>query len=223
MAWYSWLTNLFNPVDPDKPTWENTNKPKQVTPTIKPRAIDSPLSPTRYKPPQPWETAFIKPQVTPVQTPPPISRLSKNNTIAQNEAILTPYFAAYSARYGIPHGILRGICMTESTMGTDAKAWERRANNRASGIMQIIPKWHPGVNTMNPAEAIKYAAQYLREIYNATGSWQLAIAGYNAGAPSIINLARRYGKSWKNYIHTVKGADTRYTAKVNHYAGYAYA
>jgi hypothetical protein len=52
----------------------------------------------------------------------------------------------------------------------------------ASGIAQIIPRWHPGVDVWNPEESLRYAARWLtRLVARYDGSYKHALAAYNWG------------------------------------------
>lgn len=57
--------------------------------------------------------------------------------------------------------------------------------SNASGIAQIIPKWHPGVDVWNPYESLTYAAQLMRSYYNKFGSYPKALAAYNWGSGNV--------------------------------------
>jgi soluble lytic murein transglycosylase-like protein len=51
----------------------------------------------------------------------------------------------------------------------------------ASGIAQIIPKWHPGVDVWNPWESLLYAANLVKSYLNKYGNYDSALRAYNAG------------------------------------------
>lgn len=76
---------------------------------------------------------------------------------AYNEQILSPFFAKYSVKYRIPYGVLRGMCMTESNMGTDPNAHVKRTRG-GRGIMQIELASHPttGSSAYDPEQAIAF-------------------------------------------------------------------
>ncbi len=94
------------------------------------------------------------------------------------------YFIDASRRYNIPPGLLSRVAKQESDYNPFATN-----PSGAMGIMQIIPKWHPGLgNPYDAREAIYYAAGYLYRLKNRFGSWRLALAAYNWGP---TNLARK--------------------------------
>ena len=101
----------------------------------------------------------------------------------------TPYaaqFAAASARYGLPAGLLAAVAKVES--GYDPGAVSPAG---ARGLMQIMPGTAAGlgVDPMDPAQAIDGAARLLAGNLREFGSLPLALAAYNAGAGAV----RRYG------------------------------
>jgi soluble lytic murein transglycosylase-like protein len=51
--------------------------------------------------------------------------------------------------------------------------------------MQLVPRFHPNVNPLDPYAAIDYAAGFLRSLYDQFGSWTLAVAAYNAGPGNV--------------------------------------
>jgi len=82
-------------------------------------------------------------------------------------------------------GLLLRVAQQES--GFDPKAYNSRTT--ASGMMQIVPKWHPGVDPFDPAQAVPYAAKYLSTLHNQFGTWKLALAAYNWGPGNL----KKYG------------------------------
>jgi soluble lytic murein transglycosylase-like protein len=89
-------------------------------------------------------------------------------------------FVAASTEYGLPVGLLSRVAWQESHYKPDAVS-----PDGASGIMQIVPRYHPGVDPFDPAQAISYAAGYLRDLFNRFDSWPLALAAYNAGPGKV--------------------------------------
>ena len=55
----------------------------------------------------------------------------------------------------------------------------------AVGIAQIVPKWHPGVDPLDPFESLEYAANLMSAHYTQFKRWDLALAAYNAGAGAV--------------------------------------
>lgn len=103
------------------------------------------------------------------------------------------------AEEGLPSGLLAAVARAESNYNPFA-----RSHAGALGIMQIIPRWHPGVNPWRPSEAMRYAARYLKQLREQFGNYTLALAAYNWGPG---NLSR---KGWlaapeetKTYVQRV--------------------
>jgi hypothetical protein len=123
---------------------------------------------------------------------------------------------AYSSaekKYGLPEGLLASIGGVESSHNPDAIGKLLPDGTRAMGIMQIIPKWHPGVNAMNPDASIDYAGSYLRRLYDQFGSWDKAVAAYNWGeGPERMgkvhtdpNWKEKLPKETKDYLRKIFG------------------
>ena len=116
-----------------------------------------------------------------------------------------------SAKYGIDPSILAGLLEVESNFNPKA-----RSGAGAQGIAQIMPGYHPGVNTWNANESIMYAAKYLSELHSQLGSMDEAIYAYNGGPggiresaenrayhPKVMRAAAKYGfnsggSPWRN-------------------------
>lgn len=104
----------------------------------------------------------------------------------------TKYAALFqSAEYanGLPPRLLARMAQQESNFDPDATN-----PSGAQGIMQIIPRWHPGVDPFNPLEAIPYAGNYVRQNFNRFGSWAKALAAYNFGPTALAKIENQ--KSW---------------------------
>lgn len=86
--------------------------------------------------------------------------------------------------YGLPRGLLGRVAFQESRFNPEAY----NKGSGASGLMQIVPKWHPGVNPWNPNEAVPYAAKYLTQLHQQFGSWDKALAAYNWGPQNLKEL-----------------------------------
>ena len=78
-------------------------------------------------------------------------------------------------------GILAGLIETESRF--DPKASSKAG---AQGIAQIMPEYHPGVDTSDPIASINYAAKYLSQLQRQFGGdMRLALIAYNAGPGNV--------------------------------------
>jgi hypothetical protein len=112
---------------------------------------------------------------------------------------------------GIDPAILAGLLEVESNFNPKA-----RSSAGAQGIAQIMPGYHPGVDTWNATESIRYAAKHLKGLVAATGSIEEAIYAYNGGTggirksaenrayqPKVLRAAAKYGYNtggspWRN-------------------------
>lgn len=102
----------------------------------------------------------------------------------------TKYAALFqSAEYanGLPPRLLARMAQQESDFNPDATN-----PSGAQGIMQIIPRYHPGVDPFNPLEAIPYAGNYMRQNFNRFGSWAKSLAAYNFGPTAVSRIENKY-------------------------------
>ena len=111
-------------------------------------------------------------------------------------AAAAPYlamFAAAEAANGIPHNLLVRVAKQESNF--DPRA--HNAGSNASGMMQIVPYWHPGIDPYNVAEAIPYAGRYLAQMQRQFGTWSRALAAYNWGPGNLEKHLARAAGDWR--------------------------
>lgn len=104
-----------------------------------------------------------------------------------------PYIKAAEIREGIPHNLLARLLWQESRFREDIISGAVKSAAGAVGIAQIVPKWHPNVDPLNPWASIDYAAQYLRQLRAQFGTWQLALAAYNWGPGNLTKGLNTYG------------------------------
>lgn len=106
------------------------------------------------------------------------------------------HFMEAERRYGIPRGLLYKMAEVESGFNPALIS-----NKGAVGIMQIIPKWHPGVDPTDPITSIYYAGKYMRKLFNRFGSWRQALAAYNWGPTNLSEKgANAMPLETRNYI-----------------------
>lgn len=122
----------------------------------------------------------------------------KNNRVTINpRELYDPLFKAASERYGVPSCLLSRLAYQESRYNKYAY----NSGSHASGIMQIVTRWHPTVkDPFDPNEAIPYAAKYLSDLYRQFGSWDKAMAAYNWGPGSLSNAIKKYGDDWVSHL-----------------------
>jgi soluble lytic murein transglycosylase-like protein len=117
-------------------------------------------------------------------------------------AAYIPYFKAAESKYGIPAGLLARMAYQESRFRQDIITGAVKSGADARGIMQIIPRWHPGVNPLNPPEAIDYAGKFVSDLYRKYKRWDYAVMAYNWGAGNMdkwIKGQRTLPVETKNY------------------------
>ena len=92
--------------------------------------------------------------------------------------------------YGIPDSLLGRLLYQESRFRSDVITGQVKSSAGALGIAHFMPATAPdvGIDPLDPPQAIPGAAKYLRQLYDATGSWDKALASYNWG---IGNVQRR--------------------------------
>lgn len=136
----------------------------------------------------------------------------------------TEYVTKYSTEFDVPEALIYAIIRTESSFDPNA-----RSGVGAIGLMQLMPDtldWlsrlldedAPTGEITDPETNIKYGTYYLRHLYDRFGSWDTAIAAYNAGHGRVANWLKNPEYSddgvelksipieeTKNYVNKVKG------------------
>ena len=127
-------------------------------------------------------------------------------TPAYNGRYDGPYLAlARSAaqQYGIPEDLFLRLVQQES--GWNAGAVSPKG---AQGLAQLMPGTAAllGVDATDPAQNLDGGARYLRMQYNAFGSWELALAAYNAGPGAVQEHGGipPYAET-QNYVRVIAG------------------
>jgi len=119
----------------------------------------------------------------------------------KNGLAFETYFKSAEKQYSLPAGLLSRMAYQESRYNPNAIS-----TRGAIGIMQIIPRWHPGVNVANPVDSIFYAGALMRKYYNEFKTWPAAIAAYNWGETNVRNKGiEQAPESTKRYIRDVLG------------------
>lgn len=110
-----------------------------------------------------------------------------------------------NSMYGLPHNLLARVAWQESRFREDIITGKLMSHAGAQGLMQIVPRWHPNVDPLNPEEAIYYAARYLRNLYDRMGSsWKLALASYNWGPGNVLrHTHQEWPKETRDYVRQI--------------------
>lgn len=108
--------------------------------------------------------------------------------------------------YNLPSGLLFGLVRTES--GFNPNAYNETTG--ASGLTQIIPKYHPTVkNVFDPAENLDYAAKTLKYYAGKFGSYQAAVAAWHSGEGRVQKNLDNGGDGIPGTKDSVTGISTR--------------
>jgi hypothetical protein len=100
--------------------------------------------------------------------------------MAANRELYEPMARAAAARHDVPGDMFARQIQQES--GWDPQA---RSPSGALGLAQIIPRWHPTVDPLDPPAALDYAARWMADLHNRFGTWREALAGYNWGPANV--------------------------------------
>lgn len=108
--------------------------------------------------------------------------------------------AFYARKHGINANVFKRQIKQESGFNPNA-----HSPAGAEGIAQIVPKYHPGVDPMNPNQALDYAAGLDAANLHKYGNWQDTLSIYNSG--------RGWGTGQKiaetsNYVKSILGGST---------------
>lgn len=128
----------------------------------------------------------------------------------------TPYLVHIQAaeyRHGMPPYLMARLLYQESRYRKDIITGQLVSGAGAVGIAQIVPKWHPGVDPLDPIESIYHAASYLAQQRDRFDSWKAALAAYNWGPTALNNAMKKYGSKWlkhapvetQNYVDEILG------------------
>lgn len=124
-----------------------------------------------------------------------------------------PMIAKAAQEKGVPTSILSSLLSHES-MGYNEDVIYGRLDSPvgAQGIGQFMPTTSAGMgfDPLKPEEAIPAAAGYLKSKKDRHGSWELGLAGYNAGSGNV----EKYGgippfKETENYVKNIMGDHTK--------------
>lgn len=123
-----------------------------------------------------------------------------------NAAKFLPALNAAEDAYDIPRDLLARVAYQESRFRDDVISGKTVSGAGAQGIMQIVPRWHPNVNPLDPYAAINYAAGFLASLKKQFGSWRLALAAYNWGAGNLsknLNTPGTWPQETLDYVSQI--------------------
>lgn len=96
-------------------------------------------------------------------------------------ADLRAYARQAAQRAGIDPDLFERQIQQES--GFNPQAFN--AGSGASGVAQIIARFHPGVDPWNPEASLDYAASWMAKLRQQYGSYRKALAAYNWGPGNV--------------------------------------
>ena len=86
-------------------------------------------------------------------------------------------------RHGLPPALVKAVVRAESNFQPHALS-----NKGAQGLMQLMPETADDLGVDDPFRAednLSGGTRYLRAMHDRFGSWQLALAAYNAGPGAV--------------------------------------
>ncbi len=106
---------------------------------------------------------------------------------------------------GIPPALALSVAQRES--GLDPSAI---GSSGEVGLFQLLPSTAAslGVNPYNVSENISGGLTYLKQMFNQFGSWDLALAAYNAGPTQVASGSIPF--STQQYVASILGTSTIY-------------
>lgn len=134
---------------------------------------------------------------------------------------LEQQITATAAKYGVPADLALAVAYQESGLNPDAMGQAGEV-----GLYQLMPStaWELGVNPYVIEENIQGGMAYLSQQYQRFGSWDAALAAYNAGPGAVA--AGKVPSSTQQYVESVMsnvGWDAGYGMPTFTVTGYAKA
>jgi len=131
----------------------------------------------------------------------PLPRAKPSQWRARRTDVLRATAADIATREGVPPELFLALVHAESSF--NPKALSRVG---AIGLTQLMPATarELGVNPHDPVQNLVGGARYLRSQFERFGSWQLALAAYNAGPTRVARLGRIPNiTETKNYVSKI--------------------
>lgn len=131
----------------------------------------------------------------------PLPRRKPGNRVEKQRHALKSIAAEIARSEGVPVDLFLALVHTESSFNPRA-----RSHVGAIGLTQLMPATarELGVNPYDVTENLTGGARYLRRQYERFGSWQLALAAYNAGPTRVARLGRVPNiRETRNYVSKI--------------------
>lgn len=117
---------------------------------------------------------------------------------------LRPYARETAVRAGIPPDLF--IAQIQQESGFDPAAFN--AGSGATGIAQIIRRFHPNVDPTDPIASLDYAADWMAQLWRQYGSYRKALAAYNWGPGNVAGWDGKRGTlpaETRHYLDVILG------------------
>ncbi len=131
----------------------------------------------------------------------PMPRQKPETLRKTRKSALQSAAADIAIRQGVPPELFLALVHAESSFNPNA-----RSHVGAIGLTQLMPATAKelGVNPHDPMQNLVGGARYLRLQYERFGTWQLALAAYNAGPTRVARLGRVPNiRETKNYVSKI--------------------
>ncbi len=187
-----------NPIPGIIPSRPGSQSTDPTNPAFKPPGWYDPNNPV-YGPPVPPSGPVYGPPVPPGfkpgQTAKPAAGMPPYTTDLEKRAY------QYAVAAGHPNPI-QFVEQIRQESNFDPGAYNPTSG--ATGVAQIIPRFHPGVDPNDPDAALKYAAELMTKNYATYGDPNVALAAYNAGPGAVA----KYGgvppyKETQDYLRLI--------------------
>lgn len=141
--------------------------------------------------------------------------MTRKKWVPPEEAV--PYLADIAAAerlYGLPKNLLARLLYQESHYRPDIITGETKSRVGALGIAQIVPRWHPDAQPLNPQHSIYYAAKYLSGLKKTFGNWETALAAYNWGQGNVRDAQAEHGSRIYQWLPSAPKETRDYVSEI---------
>ncbi len=131
----------------------------------------------------------------------PLPRRKPTGLLETRKSALKSAAAEIAIREGVPPELFLALVHAESSFNPKA-----RSHVGAIGLTQLMPGTarELGVDPTDPIQNLSGGARYLRQQYQRFGTWQLALAAYNAGPTRVARLGRIPNiRETQNYVSKI--------------------